>query len=125
MGSETFIRRVLWISAGFNLVGALLFAFPGTLGRLAGLPVPVPRLYTVLLVWFVLLFGASYAWLASQPIINRPMVALGAFGKAGAFTVAFMCWLAGEASGLGVLAISGDLVLATLFASWLLSRAEA
>jgi hypothetical protein len=122
---EFFIRRVLWISAVFNLGGALLFTFPASFGQLAGLPVPVPRIYTALLVLFILLFGASYAWLALQPVIDRPMVALAAFGKAGAFAVIFACWLLGEAPGLGVVGASGELALATLFAWWLLSRAQA
>jgi hypothetical protein len=124
VASETFIRRVLWVSAAFNLGGALLFAFPASLGQLLGLPVPVPGVYTALLVVFILLFGGTYAWVASQPTINRPMVALGAIGKASAFAAVFACWLAGAAPALSVVGMSGDLVLATLFASWLLSRVE-
>ena len=125
MDRESFIRRVLWISAVFNLSGALLFAFPSSVGQLIGLPVPVPPVYSALLVLFILLFGASYAWLASQPIIVRPMVALAAFGKAGAFAATFACWVAGAVPALVVAAMSGDLALAALFAWWLLSRAEA
>jgi hypothetical protein len=118
------IRRILWASAFFNLGGAALFAFPESVGRLAGLPAPVPTVYSMLLVLFVLLFGGSYAWIASQPTINRPMVALGAIGKAGAFVVVLLCWLAGAASGLSVVAIAGDLVLAFLFARWLFATAR-
>jgi hypothetical protein len=122
MGDDS-IRRVLWASAFFNLGGAALFAFPESIGRLAGLPAPVPVVYSMLLVLFVLLFGGSYAWIASQPVINRPMVGLAAIGKAGAFVVVFLCWLGGAASGLSVVAITGDLVFAGLFARWLMGNA--
>jgi hypothetical protein len=113
------MRRVLWASVAFNAVGALLFAFPGSIGRLAGLPTPVPVVYSAIVVWFVLLFGGSYAWLASQPVIHRPMVALAAIGKAGAFGVVLLCWLAGAAPGVAVVAIAGDLLLALVFGRWL------
>jgi len=121
--SDDSIRRILWTSAFFNLGGALLFAFPASIGSLAGLPAPVPTVYSMLIVLFVLLFGGSYAWVASQPTINRPMVALGAIGKAGAFVVVALCWLAGAVPALSVLAIAGDLVLAVLFARWLVATA--
>ena len=39
------MRRVLWTSVFFNFGGALLFAFPDSLGRLAGMPAPAPRVY--------------------------------------------------------------------------------
>lgn len=115
------LRRALWASVFYNFGGFLLFAFPDTLGPLVGMPAPGPRVYTTLLATFVALFGGSYAWVASQPRIDAPMVALGAIGKASAFAVVFAFWLAGAVPGLVVLAISGDLGFAVLFASWLLA----
>jgi hypothetical protein len=120
MQRDDLIRRVLWSSALFNLGGALLFLFPTSLGRLAGFPAPVPVVYTVLLAFFVVLFGGAYAWLALQPRIDRPLVALSAFGKAGAFAVVLACWLAGEVPARSVLAITGDLAFALVFVWWLL-----
>src|SRR5258706_4288695 len=117
--SDDLMRRVLWTSAAFNLGGALMFAFPASIGRLAALPVPVPTVYSVLLALFVTLFGGAYAWAASQPRIDRPMVALGAIGKSSAFAATFACWLAGEAPTLAVLALTGDLGFAMLFGHWL------
>ncbi|MGH9677330.1 MAG: hypothetical protein ACRD36_09535, partial [Candidatus Acidiferrum sp.] len=61
----------------------------------------------------------AYAWLALQPRIDRPLVAMSAIGKAAAFSIIFMLWLIGEASGRGVLAAVGDLVFAGIFAWWL------
>ena len=119
--SDKYIRVVLWASAVFNLAGALLFAFPeSTISQLAGLPVPVPTFYSALLAEFIILFGASYAWLALQPAINRPLLAFGAIGKTGAFLLVAVLWLAGQAPARGVLAITGDLIFACLFFEWLL-----
>jgi len=115
------IHRVLWVAAGFNVVGAYLFAHPASpLGQLAGLPSEVPVVYRGLVSLFVLLFGGTYAWLASQPIISRPLLALGAIGKASAFALVFGLWLLSEAPTRSVLLISGDLGFAAVFAWWLL-----
>jgi hypothetical protein len=116
---DAVVRRALWVSVPYNVVGALMFAFPETIGRVAGLPAPVPRVYTASLAVLVLLFGATYAWLALQPRIDRPLVAFSAIGKASVFTVVLVCWLLGEGPALGVLAASGDLALAAIFAWWL------
>jgi hypothetical protein len=72
------------------------------------------------LAFFVVLFGGAYAWLARQPTFDRPLVALAALGKAGVFAIIVTFWLLGEAPGRGVLAAAGDLVLAGIFAWWLL-----
>ena len=119
------MRRALWASVAFNLGGVLLFAFPESIGQLAGLPAPVPRIYTTLLALFVALFGGAYAWLARQPEIDRPLVALAAIGKSGFFAVMAVCWLLGEAPGRGVVAATGDLMFAVVFAWWLLGSGSA
>jgi hypothetical protein len=119
------MRRALWASVVYNFGGALLFGFPGSLGHLAGLPAPVPRVYTALLAFFVALFGGAYAWLACQPRIDRPLVAVAALGKAGVFAIILASWLLGDVPGLGVLAASGDVVFAAIFARWLLGEAAA
>jgi hypothetical protein len=120
MTNDTFIRRVLWATAVFNLGGALLFAFPGSLpGQLVGLPSPVPATYSVLLAFFVLLFGGAYAWLALRPTIDRPLVGFAAIGETGAFCIALALCLVGEAPARSILAVSGDLIFAGLFFWWL------
>jgi hypothetical protein len=116
---DRFIRRVLLASAVFNVGGALAFAFPSSVGKLLGLPPDVPTLYLALVTLFVLLFGGLYAWVALQPRIDRPMVALGAIGKAAAFFVFLGCWAAGEVPARAVLGGAGDLALAAIFAWWL------
>ena len=124
MDRDHFMRRVLWTTAVFNLGGALLFAFPSSLGQLAGLPVPVPPIYGALLAFFVILFGGTYAWLALQATIDRPLIAFAAVGKAGFFVLMFVFWLCGAAPGRGVVAAIGDLAFAALFVRWLLRGAE-
>jgi hypothetical protein len=116
------LRGALWASFAYNLGGAFLFAFPSTaLGRFAGMPAAVPLAYRSLLAFFVLLFGGTYAWLARQPNIVRPLVGLAAVGKAGAFMVLCVCWILGEAPGRGVVIAIGDLIFASIFAWWLLA----
>jgi hypothetical protein len=121
MNRDRVVRRALWISVVYNSGGALLFAFPSSsLGRLAGLPSPVPPIYSTLVALFVALFAGLYGWLAMQPKIDRPMVALGAIGKAGAFSSMVALWGFGELRALVVLAGTGDLILAAIFTWWLL-----
>jgi hypothetical protein len=81
----------------------------------------VPIVYRAFLAFFVVLFGGAYAWLACQTTIDRPLVALSAIGKAGAFVIIFVCWLVGEIPLNGMLAAIGDLVLAGIFTWWLVS----
>jgi hypothetical protein len=125
-GRDQFVRRALWSTAGFNVAGAYVFAFPSSvLGQLVGLPPVVPLLYRALFAFCVLLFGGTYAWLATQPTIDRALVAFSAIGKAGVFAVVFCLWLASEAQGRSVLVISGDLAFATVFAWWLWGEGRA
>jgi hypothetical protein len=122
MDRDDVMRRALWASVVFNLGGFFLFAFPGSFAALAGFPGSAPRVYSSTVALFVALFGGSYAWLALQPRIDRPLVALAALGKAGFFVVVSAFWLLGEVSARGVVAAGGDLVFAAIFAWWLLGE---
>jgi hypothetical protein len=119
------MRRALWTSVVFNLVGALGFAFPATVGRLAGFPSPVPHVYSATLAFLVALFGLTYGWLARQERIDRPIVVFCTIGKAGFFTVVLACWLLGELPASALRAAAGDLALAAVFAWWLVGEVEA
>lgn len=124
MSKDDVVRRALWATVPFNLGGALLFAFPDTVGRVADLPSPVPRVYAFSLALMVLLFAGAYAWLARQPRIDRPLVAFLAIGKASFFTLTLLLWMAGEVSVQGVVGASGDLVFAAIFWWWLAGTAR-
>jgi hypothetical protein len=119
------MRCALWTSVVFNLIGALGFAFPATIGGLAGFPSPVPHVYSATLAFLVALFGLTYGWLARQPRIDRPIVVFCTIGKAGFFAVAVACWLLGELPASALRAATGDLALAAVFAWWLVGEAEA
>jgi Na+/melibiose symporter-like transporter len=119
------LRKILWATVVFNVAGASAFLFPSSLGQLAGLPLPVAPLYTVLLAFFVLLFGAAYVWLALAREIDRPMIGMAAAGKAGVFVIAVTLWAMGEGPGWFVPGATGDLVFAILFLAWLRSNARA
>jgi uncharacterized membrane protein YozB (DUF420 family) len=116
---DSLIRKVLWTTVFCNVLAASAFAFPASLGQLAGLPVPVAPIYSMLLTFFVLLFAAAYAWLARQPQIDRPMLAMSAAGKAGVFFIAVALWMVGEGPGLLIPGAVGDFVFAALFVWWL------
>ena len=123
--NDDIMRRVLRISAAANFGAAALFAFPASLGQLAGLPAPAPRLYTTFLAVLVALFGATYAWLARRPRIDRPLVGFAALGKTSFFVVVLVTFLLGEVPARALLAAGGDLVLAALFAWWLMGAVAA
>ena len=124
--NDDFIRRALWATAFMNLGAGLIFAFPGSmLGQVAGLPADTPALYRGTVALFVILFGGTYAWLARQLHINRPMVGLGAIGKAAFFTLTAGLWLFDAVPARLVLVAAGDIVFAGLFFRWLLAPASA
>jgi len=119
MTNDQLMRRALRATAVLNLAAALVFAFPGSLGQLAGFPAPVPRMYSAFVAFLVVLFGCTYGWLARQPRIDRPLVAFSALGKAGFFAVVLVCGLLGEVPARAVVAASADLVFAAIFVWWL------
>ena len=122
--AERLVRASLWLTAPLNLGVALVLAFPASApGRLLGLPGVVDPVYAGLSALMVALFGLAYAWLALQPRLDRPVLYLGAIGKAGVFVLAALLWLAHAASGAIALVASGDLALACLWLWWLRSTA--
>jgi hypothetical protein len=119
MTRTTIMRGALWIGGIYNLAAALAFAFPGSLGRLAGLPAPGSLFYA----WMLALFGGAYLWLARRPQIDRPLVGLAVIGKLSVFALAVVCWTLGEIPARVVVPAVGDLVFALVFLWWL--RGEA
>lgn len=99
-----------------------MFFFPESLGQLAGLPLPVPRLYTWYIGLLILVFAGAYVWLARGPELDRPLVLVAAVLKAAFFAMAALCWYRGEASGSLVGVATIDLAFAAIFIWWLLSE---
>jgi hypothetical protein len=126
MIEDRMMRRVLWFSAVFNLSGATIMALPSSaIGQWLNLPRSVPLLYSAYVAFFVVLFAGAYAWIACQRVIDRPLIAVAAVGKAGIFFITLFLWIIGEAAGRGLLAVSGDLTLSVIFVWWLLGRRQA
>lgn len=113
------IRRALWATAVINVFGALGFLFPESLGQNVGMPVPVSPFYTWYIALVVLIFAGVYTWLARQAVIDRPLLWVGAIGKAGFFAVCLASWVIGDLPARGVLLSSVDVVFAAIFVWWL------
>jgi hypothetical protein len=121
--SERLTRFSLWLAFVFNLLAAAVFATPASaLGQLLGLPASVSPIYSVMVAFFVALFGCAYAWLARRPSIDRPLLALGCIGKTGAFVIATSLWARGEVSSLLFVVALGDLAFAAAWFAWLRSE---
>jgi hypothetical protein len=109
------LRPVLWVGVAFNAAIAILLAFPGRLDVLSVLPPLDSDFYRWMLVWFVLVFSATYAWMALQPRVAEAMLGLASLGKAGVFVVALVFWLRGDVAGR-TLAVTGiDLAFSIWF----------
>lgn len=119
MNRTSVMRRVLWLGGFFNFGAALMLTFPASIGQLAGLPPPGSVFYCWTLALLVALFGGVYIWLARQPQIDRPLVAVAIIGKVGVFAVGIAAWLVGATPGRAVLPAIGDLIFACLFLWWL------
>ena len=121
MSLATAIRPVLWSGAAFNGVVALSMLFPS----MFGLPAPPPgaQFNAWILSWFVVLFGAAYGWMAMQPAIPRPLVALAAIGKAGVFAIALACLLRHDIGRLPFAVAAVDGLFALAFLAWLRATA--
>ena len=119
MINSNIIRSVLWLGVAFNALVALMLMFPITLGALAALPPIGSDFYRWMLGYFVVLFSATYAWLALAPTISRPVVALAAIGKTGSFIIALVCLSRGDIQLKTFFISVGDLAFALYFFLWL------
>jgi hypothetical protein len=117
------MRPVLWIGVVFNALVAMMLLFPWAFG--AALPPIGSVFYLWMLVYFVALFSATYAWLALQPHISRPVVGLAALGKLGVFVVSLACLVRGDIPPRTFLVAVADLVFALYFLAWLRASGHA
>jgi hypothetical protein len=116
------MRRALWTSVPFNLGGALAFGFPESFGALVGMPAPAPPVYAASMAFLVALFAGTYAWMARQPRLDRPLVWFVTLGKGGFFLIVLALWMGGHASTLFLTTAAGDMVFAAIFMWWLLGE---
>jgi len=122
MYKDNLMRRALWVNVVTNLGGGLLFAFPSsTLGQLAGLPVYLSH-RTAYLLRAPRAIRCSLRRrlrLARPPTEHKPAARCIRCNRQGR-SLCCRLRLLGMAQGRGVLPATGDLVLAGIFAWWLL-----
>ena len=122
MTRNAVIRTALWVSVALNVLGVSVF-LPAAMGRdSALLPIPGPPFYAAQVALVIGLFCGVYAWLARQPVINRPLLVVGAFGKLGFFASTVIYWTVGDLRGVVVPQSSPDLVLAVVFLWWVVTE---
>lgn len=126
MIDENVVRLTLKLTAPLNLAAGLVFARPASSAAgLAGIPAATPPVYAWMLGAMIALFGVAYGWMSVQPQIDRPLLALGAAGKASVVVIAGVLWLAGDVPGRFLMLISGDLAFAGVWFAWLGNRQAA
>ncbi len=116
MTLEKLVRVSLGVTAPFNLVAAVAFAWPSTwLGGVLGLPTDVHPFYAYLSGALVGLFGPAYLWLALSTRLSRPLLCVGACGKSLAVLIAWGLYLSNDLAGVTAFVISGDIAFAGLW----------
>ena len=115
MSRALLLRGALWTSVVLNALGVALLA-PLALGQPSAYwPIEAPPFYAAQLAYTIGLFGCVYAWLARQSVVSRPMLVVGALGKAGFFFLTLAYALVGVVPRAMALQATPDLVLACLF----------
>ena len=112
----SYASRVFAVAGVFNLlVGIGGFVAPAVTCGLLGVPLPTNRVFMQLAMWLIVVVGIGYCLVALRPERNRDLMRIGALGKLLVLPIVVLAWRRGDASGAGVVASSGDLVLALLF----------
>ncbi|MEO7996335.1 MAG: hypothetical protein ABI852_02760 [Gemmatimonadaceae bacterium] len=118
MTRNVIIRSALWATVALNLLGVAVF-LPAAMGRPSALlPIPGPPYYIAQVALVIGLFCGVYAWLASQRVINRPLLIVGALGKLGFFLLAVIFAASGDIPSKVVPQSSPDLLFAIIFLWW-------
>lgn len=122
--SDRALRTALWATVALNLLGVAVFA-PLAIGRPSPLvPIATPPYYAAQMTLTIGLFAGVYAWLARQPRIDRPLVAVGGLGKLGFFALTLGYGLAGVLPASMVFNALPDLVLGALFLVWVVNASD-
>lgn len=112
----SYARYVFATAGAFNLlVGIGGFVAPEMTCTTLGVPLPANRVFYHLAMWLIVVVGIGYCLTARHPERNRDLMRIGALGKLLVMPIMLLAWSRGDATGTGVVAASGDLVLALLF----------
>lgn len=116
------MRWLLVAGGPINLGFLAMFAPPAVAPRRAvDFPEPPVFISWILAAW-IFAFGVAYFWMGWTFRMSRPMLAVGATGKAAFGLGVIALLLTGELSVLTTLVAVSDLVLAAIFFGWLLRR---
>ncbi len=123
--NDNIIRLTLRLGLLFNAGAAYLVAFPShALGTFVGVPTGAPPLYAFMLAGFILVFGLAYAWAASQPQVNRTIVAFGTIAKFTMAGIVGVLWLQDMAPTGPFLLVVADTGFPLIWALWLNQQQE-
>lgn len=82
------------------------------------LPMATPHFFAAQIGFVIALFLVVYAWLATQPRLNRGLVAVGGFGKLGFFALTVVYAIAGDVPINMAVNATPDLILGGVFLWW-------
>jgi len=119
MNRDQVMRPTLVVGALFNLVAAVIFLFPDSIGSIADFPRSGSLFHSWLIAVFIVVFAGLYLWLSRRPVIDRPMIVLAVVGKMGVFVVSVACLLLGVLSPRAFAPAAGDLLFVLIFLWWL------
>jgi len=122
MKLPTWMRVVMYVTALLNLLGGLTFVpYMRPMRAMSGFPEVAHPLFLSTIGALLIIFGLAYLWSAVTGRADRQFVAVAAAGKLAFFVLLVRYWAAGLVPALGIASGSGDLVIGSLFLTWLLT----
>lgn len=114
-------RKLFTAAAIFNFAAGLSFLLAAQqVAQLIGMkPVPSDPLWLHFGAVLVLAFGWGYWRVAGDPVRNRPIIEMGILGKSLVVIAGYTDWLLGNVNWPFAALITGDLIFAALFWSYL------
>jgi hypothetical protein len=113
--SEKLLRRTLYFTVAYNLMGFFTFLMPQTFGGMAGLPASVPFLHSGFVASNILLFGLVGLWQARRPMLDAPVLTIFGLSKAVFCLLMLISWRLGEIALPGFLMSLVDLAMGAIF----------
>jgi hypothetical protein len=116
---DRWLTRSLYLSVGFNAMGAFALALPHMFYPILGIPVPSHPVYQAVTVLTIALFGLGYLLQARAERRDRTFLTIAALGKVGFFGVFLVSWMVGLVPWTAPLVTFGDVIFAAVFGAWL------
>ncbi len=113
--SERVLRRTLYFTFFYNLMGFATFLAPERFGKLAGLPAGIPFLFTGFIAFNILLFGFVGLWQARRAELDPPVLVIFGISKITFCALMGISWLIGQVAPAGFLMSLVDLAMGVIF----------